>query len=389
MTKKTPKDATRPRRRNAWFFDGGFILVITGIACLGIVIWALAPILFNTGSRGPGDGKDIHSYGFVLSNLRVNESDIKPALNYRGYVRAMDLPAIALGSEVQNINSEQRGKMVVSSDTVVGVIVNGEIRAYPMRFLQVHEVINDELGGHPIAVTYSPVSDSVAVYSRVVDEEVLEFDVSGLVYNCNLLMFDRRPEMQGESLWCQLAGTSVAGPLAKEVRELTLIPSYFTTWENWLADQPNTTIIKPDPRYAGRYKKTNYEPYFKTGKPAFPVNPMAEETDVIGPMDRVMVVDLAGERRIYPVNTLLELAKQDSRFIYQDIIQGHQITFEFSEVPPTVFVDNILQLRPGSIEYAPQIRYSFWFAWHAIFPGDIVWQPRQAAEEMPPPAPLR
>jgi hypothetical protein len=98
----------------------------------------------------------------------------------------VDPPTVA-GSDIKRINADQRGKFLVSSDRVIGVSLNGAHRAYPLQVMNCHEIVNDTLGGVPIAVTYNPLCDSVVVFERELDGETLVFGVSGLLYcgvNC-------------------------------------------------------------------------------------------------------------------------------------------------------------------------------------------------------------
>ena len=113
---------------------------------------------------------------------------------------------------VPRINKAQRGKFLVPRDDVIGVVVNGQARAYPVRFMIWHEIVNDTLGGVPIAVTYNFLTDSVAVFERTIGDEVHTFGESGLVYRSNLVLYDRRPGQRGESLWSQMGERAIAGP---------------------------------------------------------------------------------------------------------------------------------------------------------------------------------
>ena len=109
------------------------------------------------------------------------------------------------------------GRFLVPGDLVIGLSLHGEARAYPLEILALHEVCNDTLGGEPILVTYQPLCDSAVVFERRVDGHTREFGVSGLLYNSNLLMYDRHPEQpQDESLWSQLQFRALAGPAAAQ-----------------------------------------------------------------------------------------------------------------------------------------------------------------------------
>jgi len=125
-------------------------------------------------------------------------------------------------------------------DRVIGVIRDGEPRAYPLKLLDWHEVVNDAFAG-PLLVTYCPVCKSALVAERTVDGEPAEFGVSGFLYRANLVLYDDRTE----SLWSQLLATAIRGPAAGT--ELSLVPSTVTSWGRWRAENGDTTVLLPPP----------------------------------------------------------------------------------------------------------------------------------------------
>lgn len=80
------------------------------------------------------------------------------------------------------------------TDPVIGITVNGDARAYPLHILTRHEIVNDVIGGVPVAVTYCPLCNTAVVYERTVGEQVLEFGVSGFLRHSDLIMYDRQSE---------------------------------------------------------------------------------------------------------------------------------------------------------------------------------------------------
>jgi hypothetical protein len=117
---------------------------------------------------------------------------------------------------------------LAAGDRVIGVAIGNEARAYPIRILNFHEIVNDVLGGQPIAVTYCPLCDSAAVFDRNTPRGLREFGVSGLLYNSNVLMYDR--DKRAESLWSQLKSEAVAGVQVRN--RLKLLPLELTTWSD-------------------------------------------------------------------------------------------------------------------------------------------------------------
>ncbi len=140
----------------------GWWVAVAALAVSVAVVWLMvAPILSN------------HSFGtapteFNLGTATVGRELIVRAMAIDG-VRALVGPETILPSEIDRFNEEERGKLLVSEDRVIGIFENGEARAYPLRQMRWHEVVNDVVGGEPIAVTYSPLCDSVVVYATETD----------------------------------------------------------------------------------------------------------------------------------------------------------------------------------------------------------------------------
>ncbi|WP_240137725.1 DUF3179 domain-containing (seleno)protein [Salinigranum salinum] len=154
--------------------------------------------------------------------------------------------------------------------TVVGVGTDTHARAYPITVLTRHEIVNDTIGGTPLAVTYCPLCRSGLVFERVVDGVRTTFAVSGLLWSPssdgsldgstvafgaervggergaveadeNLVMYDEATR----SYWSQLLGRAICGPLAGT--DLRVLPSTVTTWEQWRAENPDGRVLLPPP----------------------------------------------------------------------------------------------------------------------------------------------
>ena len=95
-----------------------------------------------------------------------------------------------------------------SIDRVIGVVVGQAARAYPLRILAQHEVVNDQINDQVIAVTDCPLCDPSIVFDRRLEDQPIEFGVSGLLFNSNVLMYDR-DDGNREGLWSQLRSQSV------------------------------------------------------------------------------------------------------------------------------------------------------------------------------------
>ena len=170
---------------------------------------------------------------------------------------------------------------LADTDPVIGVMVNGDARAYPLHILTRHEIVNDVVGGVPVAVTYCPLCNSGIVFDRRVKGRVLEFGTTGKLRNSDLVMYDR----QSESWWQQFMGEAIVGDMTGEMLEM--LPARLESFANFRARAPKGKVLVPGDtrRQYGVNPYTFYDtrkmPYgFFTGP--FP--------DGIGPMVRVIAV---------------------------------------------------------------------------------------------------
>jgi hypothetical protein len=122
-------------------------------------------------------------------------------------------------------------------DRVIGVYRNGLARAYPIRILDRHEVVNDVFDGEAILVTYCPLCYTGMVFSTQAKDFGLKFGVSGLLYNSDVLLYDRSTG----SLWSQILSTAITGPL--KGMKLPAVPASHTTWRQWRERHPTMTVL--------------------------------------------------------------------------------------------------------------------------------------------------
>jgi hypothetical protein len=345
------------------FRSGGWVILAAGIMTAALLVWALAGALIRTGGPLVGDGRTVSSYGFDLATCLVDRDLLVAGRMRKDALRSLENPPVIPGTEVARINEEERGKYLVTSDRVIGVVVEGEARGYPIQMLNAHEIINDTLGGVPIAVTYNPLCDAAAVFDRRVAGETLEFGVSGLLYNSNLVMYDRRaPEGNGasgrsESLWSQLQARAIAGPAAERGDRLQSLPCALIGWGEWLSLHPQTTVPDRDHRLARRYQQTPYALYFLSDEIRFPVRPQPPAGGP-GLKERVIAVTTPQGTRAYTFATIADGAGPDG--IFRDTVGDTQLSFYFRAQPETVWVSAD---PPEAIE---SVVYAFWFAWHAM-----------------------
>lgn len=176
---------------------------------------------------------------------------------------------------------------------VIGLEIDGETRAYPLSILSRHEIVNDQIEGEPVAVTYCPLCRSGVTYSREVNGEVLEFGVSGKLHEANLVMYDR----DSETYWNQITGKAIVG--VKVPQELELIFSSITTWDEWKNGNPDTKVLSRD---TGIYPETTYDTesyrgYRKTERVGFGVD---EVDDRLSSKELVHGIKVGNSSKAYP-----------------------------------------------------------------------------------------
>jgi hypothetical protein len=167
-------------------------------------------------------------------------------------------------------------------DRVLAVEIGGVAKAYPIRILDWHEIVNDSIGNQRLAVTYCPLCGAGVVFASNVGESALVFGVSGLLYNSDVLLYDRNTE----SLWSQLMGQAISGRL-KGVK-LPQIPVFHTTWGEWRARFPKTEVLSIGTGYQRDYHKNAYAGYEKSRRLYFSVTNKAPKD--YHPKEQVMGV---------------------------------------------------------------------------------------------------
>lgn len=212
---------------------------------------------------------------------------------------------------------------LADSSLVVGVDIGGEARAYPHPILWWHEVVNDVVGGSNVAVTHCPLTFSSIGHDRdrfVIGRSV-ELGVSGLLYNSNLVFYDRADE----SYFSQLLGVGTEGPaLGKPAPR---VPVFEMTWGAWRALYPNTTVLSSSTGYARDYTSYPYGGYATDNGDTFGTTHPAP--DPMYPNKAVTYgVTINGQSKAYVHNELAAWASSH-RGVVNDSVGGQRIAVVF------------------------------------------------------------
>ena len=164
-----------------------------------------------------------------FSTAAVDWSEIRSGGPPRDGIPAIDAPSF--------VSVDAAAAVLAPTEPVIGLVVDGDARAYPLRVLIWHEIANDTVGGRPVAVTYCPLCNTAVVFDRRVDGMVLDFGVTGRLRHSDLLMYDR----QTESWWQQFLGRAIAGALTG--RELRMVPARLESFANFRARAPGGKVL--------------------------------------------------------------------------------------------------------------------------------------------------
>lgn len=308
------------------------ILALVGIL-LGVVVYKYAA---SAGS----------SNGFDLSNVTLPREEILHGGPPRDGIPALSDPKMIPPGEAEYLEP---------TDRIVGVTLKGQSRAYPIAILNWHEIVNDDIDGQRFAVTYCPLCGTAVAFDATIDGTPTDFGVSGLLYNSDVLLYDR----DTESLWSQILSQSISG--ARVGTKLTPIPISHTTWRDWREKHPDTLVLSDDTGHFRDYQRDPYAGYEESRYTYFAVN--NEAPDNYHPKEIVVGLGVDDVYKAYP---FIELDKQGkSRF--SDSVNGTRFNFDWDSENRSITITNTTGQQVAGIQ-------GFWFAWFAFHPDTEVFK---------------
>lgn len=322
--------------------------------------------------------------------LPVPDSEIDRVLGKDG-IPAITEPAFA--TDWSDTDYELQG-----TNQVIGVERDGEARAYPMRILNWHEVVNDNLGG-PLLVTFCPLCGSGVTGVRTVDGEETQFGVSGKLWMSDLVMYDAKTE----SLWSQIRAQAIRGPKTGE--RIELLPSTLTTLETWRDAHPDTQVLLPPPASgtvgsaanSRNYARDPYGGYENSSRIGIGRNDF--DDDRLHPKTQVIGIRHEGVARAYPlprvteegvvndaVNGLPVVVTTDpggALVAYDRRVDGTTLTFEAADERHVRAGGSRWSRVTGkavdgsyegtALDRANDVSPKFWFAWAEFNPDTEIY----------------
>lgn len=254
------------------------------------------------------------------------------------------------------VSVEDADKWIEDNELVLAIIHKGIKRVYPLQILVWHEIVNDNIAGDPLLITYCPLCGSGIAYERTIErnEQRLEteFGTSGKLYNSNLVMYDRITD----SYWTQIDGKAIVGELTgQELKEISIDT---VAWREWKAEHPDSEVLSQNTGHLRPYGRDPYGNYYEDSNLFFPVE---NEDTRIHSKTVIFGIEVNGTYKAYREEDLIALG-----FI-EDTISGVRVKVE-RDAAGTVTIIN----RDTDEEIIKE--RDFWFAWYAFHPDTSLYE---------------
>ncbi len=281
---------------------------------------------------------------FDLTDSLINQQEIHHGGPAKDGIPAIDHPTFT---------SRTQAAYLKPDDRILGLSMDGIAKAYPVRILNYHEIVNDFFSDKAVAITYCPLCGSGVAYSANINGRNTTFGVSGLLYNSDVLLYDR----ETESLWSQLLSKAISGK--QKGRALEMLALTHTSWQDWQQRYPQTLVLSQKTGFNRDYSRSPYGGYDNSKALYFPVNQLNKQYH---PKEYVIGLKIGEQTKVYP---FAELAKIQSP--YKDSFAGKKISVFFDAENRTgKILDNNQKVIPTTT--------SFWFAWMAFYPESEIFK---------------
>ena len=225
----------------------------------------------------------------------IDLSEIQSGGIPKDHIPAIDTPTIGTLAQGADVYDPR--------EPVIAVTIDGKTRGYPLTILTWHEIVNDQLAGVPITVTYCPLCNSAVVFDRRLGDRVLDFGTTGNLRFSDLVMYDR----QTESWWQQFTGLGIVGEFAGT--ELTILPVRVEPFGVFAQRNPGADVLLRTPGFPRNYGVNPYDSYDSGDTPLFPGIPVPEGIAplayVVAVGDQAWSLDLLREKKRIETDELI------------------------------------------------------------------------------------
>ncbi len=255
----------------------------------------------------------------------------------RDCIPSIDNPKYVAAADAEHVSDE---------DLVITLAYKGDRVAFPTKILDHHEIVNDTFAGDPLAITWCPLCGSAVGVEREVGGTETTFGVAGVLYNSDLVLYDRTTE----TLWDQIEAKGIVGPMTGE--QLTLVPVSMAKWGKWRARHPDTRVLSADTGFDKDYTQDRFAEYRQSTRLFMPVSATSEQ--------------------LHAKTVVFGFDLDVGKIAYTEELLAEPFTHEFAGVETTVSIsdDGSVTMRRDGETYYP-IRL-FWFAWYTFHPETSV-----------------
>lgn len=307
---------------------------------LGLTL-ALCALAATAQMRNPGANA---TNGFDVNGASVPVDAIQRGGPPRDGIPSIDKPVFVAAKDAR----------LRDGDRVLGVAIEGIARAYPVRILNWHEVVNDRFGERAVVVTYCPLCGTGMAFDAQVGGRAASFGVSGLLYNSDVLLYDR----ETLSLWSQIMQTAVTGP--RKGTRLTSVATTHTSWADWRSRHPGTQVLSTQTGFMRDYARDPYAGYDSVPRLMFDVQ---HRDDRVPLKEWVLGIEVGGVHKAYPFSALAQRVNRDGEL--HDTVGGRKLRIRYqAEHRSAEAFDEQGTPWPGTMAY--------WFAWVAFHPQTAV-----------------
>lgn len=248
--------------------------------------------------------------------------------------------------------SVDKAKDFVKDDTLgILVKVSDEQRFYPYNILTWHEIVNDEVGGKPLSITFCPLCATGIVFERQVGQRVLDFGTSGKLYQSNLVMYDR----QTDTLWSQAEGRAIRGEMFPT--RLNIYPSSILEFSKAAELKPDMKVLSTDTGHIRNYKLNPYQGYEESEVIYFPIKNSDERLPA-----KLLIygISIDSKFKAYDYDKLIQ------QRTLMDTLNGHALEITVNAEDEIIVFDKTANLRIVGFN-------SYWFSFATHNPDAEIW----------------
>jgi len=284
--------------------------------------------------------------GFDLSHASIPESQIFQGGPPRDGIPSIDKPYFI---------DAKKASFLKDNDRILGLAMGKQTRAYPIKIMNWHEIVNDVMDDRHVSITFCPLCGTGMAFDMQFGDQALTLGVSGLLYQSDVLLYDR----ETQSLWSQVLSESINGKL--KGKKLTQLPLSHTTWKDWKTRHPKTEVLSQETGHHRNYNRSPYLGYESSTTLYFEIN--NKPPAIYHPKEQVLGIAIKGQYKAYPFTELSKSGQSE----FEDSLAGESITLHWNEQARSVYITD----KKGKELVSTT---AFWFAWYTFHPDTFIYK---------------